>query len=148
MNNETILLIAEDDEGHARLIERNLLRAGIINRIEHFRDGEEILDFLFRRGERVLEKSKAYVLLLDIRMPKYDGVQVLEQIKSDAVLRRIPVIMITTTDDPKEVDRCHDLGCSSYITKPIEYDAFIQCIRQLGFFLAVVKVPTVMREED
>jgi CheY-like chemotaxis protein len=76
-------------------------------------------------------------------MPKLDGVEVLEQIKKDPELRKIPVIMITTTDDPREVERCHDLGCSNYIAKPIEYESFVNAIRQLGLFLAVVQVPKI-----
>ena len=114
----------------------------------HFQNGEEILNFLFRRGEgphRVSRKS--YLLLLDIRMPKIDGVEVLRQIKSDAELRKLPVVMITTTDDPREVDHCHRLGCSNYIAKPINYERFVEAIRQLGLFLSVVEVPVVNGEE-
>ena len=144
MNREVIILIAEDDEGHADLIRKNLARAGIANFIIHFHDGQEVTDFLFRRGsEPHRESGKAYVLLLDIRMPKMDGTEVLEQIKADSELRKIPVIMITTTDDPLEVARCHALGCNNYITKPVEYDAFVNAIRQLGMFLIVVQVPVI-----
>lgn len=144
MNQEVIILIAEDDEGHALLIRKNLTRAGITNRIMHFKDGQEVLDFLFCRGDGPQRKAgDAYVLLLDIRMPKLDGTEVLEQLKADPELRKIPVVMITTTDDPREIDRCHQLGCSNYITKPVEYDGFVNAIRQLGLFLAVVQVPSI-----
>ncbi|MFO7766027.1 MAG: response regulator [Pelovirga sp.] len=144
MNQEVIILIAEDDEGHALLIRKNLTRAGITNRIIHFKDGQEVVDFLFCQGEGPHRQSgQAYVLLLDIRMPKLGGVEVLEQLKADPELRKIPVVMITTTDDPREVDRCHQLGCSNYITKPVEYEGFVNAIRQLGLFLAVVQVPRI-----
>ncbi len=144
MNQEVIILIAEDDEGHAELIRKNLHRAGIANKILPFRDGQEVVDFLFRRAPGPQRTSgEAYVLLLDIRMPKLDGTEVLAQIKADPELRKIPVVMITTTDDPREVERCHALGCSSYLTKPVEYDAFVNAIRQLGLFLAVVQVPKI-----
>jgi CheY-like chemotaxis protein len=144
MNNEVIILIAEDDEGHAGLIRKNLVRSGIINPIMHFNDGQAIADFLFCRGDGPRRQSgKGYILLLDIRMPKLDGTEVLKQIKADPELRKIPVVMITTTDDPREVAHCHDLGCSNYITKPVEYDAFVNAIRQLGLFLSVVQVPQV-----
>ena len=144
MNQEVIILIAEDDEGHADLIRKNLKRAGIANTIIHFRDGQETIDFLFCRGDGPHRTTRnAYVLLLDIRMPKLDGTEVLEQLKADAELRKIPVVMITTTDDPREVDHCHALGCSTYLTKPVEYDAFVHAIRQLGLFLAVVQVPRI-----
>jgi CheY-like chemotaxis protein len=126
------------------LIRKNLVRAGIANRIVHFKDGQETVDFLFRRGTGLRRApGETYVLLLDIRMPKLDGTEVLEQIKTDPELRKIPVIMVTTTDDPREVERCHALGCNTYITKPIEYDNFVNAIRQLGLFLAVVQVPKI-----
>jgi CheY-like chemotaxis protein len=144
MNNEVVILIAEDDEGHAGLIRKNLARAGIANQLLHFKDGQEIMDFLFRKGDGQKRQSgTAYVLLLDIRMPKIDGVEVLEQVKADPELRKIPVIMITTTDDPREVEKCHALGCSNYIAKPIDYENFVNAIRQLGLFLTVVEVPKV-----
>ncbi len=144
MNREVTILIAEDDDGHAELIRKNLARAGIANAIIRFRNGQEISDFLFNRGNgpgRV--PGKPYILLLDIRMPKMDGTEVLRLIKGDAELRKMPVVMITTTDDPREVALCHELGCNSYITKPLEYDSFVNAIRQLGMFLLVVQVPVL-----
>ena len=144
MNREVIILIAEDDDGHAELIRKNLARAGIANAIIRFRNGQEISDFLFNRGNGPgREPGKPYILLLDIRMPKMDGTEVLRLIKGDAELRKMPVVMITTTDDPREVALCHELGCNSYITKPLEYDSFVNAIRQLGMFLLVVQVPVL-----
>jgi len=145
MNREVTILIAEDDAGHAGLIRKNLGRAGIINTVKHFEDGQACLDYLFCRGEEgeTRKSGDSYVLLLDIRMPKVDGVEVLRQVKADPELRKIPVIMITTTDDPREVEHCHALGCSNYITKPVEYEAFVNAIRQLGLFLSVVQVPSI-----
>ncbi len=149
MNKEVIILIADDDDGHAGLIQKNLARSGVANEIIRFRDGREIENFLFLEGKgphRVPEL--AYVLLLDIRMPRLDGTKVLQRIKEDPVLRKMPVIMITTTDDPREVAHCHALGCNSYITKPVEYDDFVHAIRQLGLFLAVVQVPLGKGERE
>lgn len=144
MDKDVTILVADDDEGHAGLIVRNLNRAGVSNAIERFRDGQEILDFLFRKGEgKQLENDTSYILLLDIRMPKVNGIEVLRQIKADSELKKLPVIMVTTTDDPKEVSRCHELGCSSYITKPVEYDAFVNAVQNLGIYLTVVEVPSV-----
>ena len=141
---EVHLIIAEDDEGHASLIMKNLKRAGFKNNILHFKDGQEVLDFLFLKGEGVHRIfGKSYLLLLDIRMPGVDGVEVLRQIKKDPELCKIPVIMVTTTDDPLEVDHCHKLGCSIYITKPVDYEKFIDAIKKLGLFLTVVKVPRI-----
>ncbi len=148
MHQDVVILVAEDDAGHAGLIRKNLARAGIVNEVMMFSDGQEILDFLFRTGNGPHREPKTgYVLLLDIRMPKVDGVQVLERVKADPELRKLPVVMITTTDDPREVDRCHELGCASYITKPIDYDSFVNAVRQLGLFLAVVQVPTINGDE-
>lgn len=144
MNKEVIILIAEDDEGHAELIRRNLSRAGIINPIKHFKDGQAVIDFLFsKHNDDGMISGNAYILLLDIRMPKMDGIEVLRIIKSDENLRKMPVVMITTTDDPREVDMCHTIGCSNYITKPVEYEAFVNAIKQLGLFLSVVQIPII-----
>lgn len=144
MKKEVNIIVAEDDEGHASLIRKNLKRAGIPNPILHFKDGEETLNFLFRRGEGPYRKTEtAYLLLLDIRMSKVDGIEVLQHIKKDNELRKMPVIIVTTADDPKEVETCHYLGCSTYITKPVDYDRFVEAIRQLGLFLLVVEVPKI-----
>jgi CheY-like chemotaxis protein len=148
MDKEIVILITEDDEGHALLIEKNLRRAGLINSMMHFRDGEEVLNFLLKKGDGPHRNHKqGYLLLLDIRMPKIDGVEVLRQLKADQELKKIPVIMITTTDDPREIENCHALGCNSYIAKPIDYEKFVETIGKLGLFLMVVQVPTVNGEK-
>jgi len=142
MNNEVVILIAEDDEGHRGLIRKNLVRAGIANELLHFKDGQEVMDFLLRKGDGPKRKlGTAYVLLLDIHMPRLDGIEVLAEVKADPELHKIPVIMITTTDDPREVAKCHALGCNNYIVKPLNYENFTNAVRQLGLFLAVVEVP-------
>ena len=142
MNEEVIVLIVEDDDGHARLIEKNLRRASIENEMLRFTDGQQILDFLFRRGEgRKREQYTSYLLLLDIRIPKMDGIEVLRQVKQDEELRKVPVIMLTTMDDPREVEVCHNLGCSNYIVKPVEFDKFAEVLSRLGLFLKIVQVP-------
>jgi CheY-like chemotaxis protein len=144
MRKEIHIIIAEDDDGHAALINKNLRRAGIENDIIRFADGQQVLDFLFRKGNGPHRKAgDSYLLLLDIRMPKVDGIEVLRQLKTDEELRKIPVIMVTTTDDPREVEHCHLLGCSNYITKPVDYEKFVNAIRQLGLFLMIVQVPAV-----
>ena len=146
MTREVVILIADDDAGHARLIEKNLQRTGLHNPILLFKDGQEILDFLFLRGAGPkLATDMAYLLLLDIRMPKVDGVEVLRQIKNDAELRKLPVIMLTTTDDPREVARCHALGCSNYIVKPVDYEKFSEAIKQFGLFISLIQVPEIHR---
>lgn len=138
---EVVILIADDDSGHARLIEKNLQHAGLHNPVLRFEDGQDILDFLFRRGggsKRAPDSS--YLLLLDIRMPKVDGVEVLRQLKADPELRELPVSMLTTTDHPREVALCHELGCNNYIVKPVDCDKLAEVMKQLGLFISLVQV--------
>jgi CheY-like chemotaxis protein len=144
MEKDITIIIAEDDQGHATLIEKNLKRAGIMNPIIHFENGEDVLNFLFKTGEKEHRKSGvSYLLLLDIRMPRIDGMDVLRIIKQDKELVKMPVIVITTTDEPKEIELCHKLGCNSYITKPIDYDKFVEVIKQLGLFLKIIQCPSL-----
>jgi CheY-like chemotaxis protein len=138
---ETVILVVDDDEGHAILIVKNLRRAGICNDIKQFRNGQEILDFLMKTDIKDhRQPGLAYILLLDIRMPVVDGVEVLRQLKQDPELAKIHVTMLTTTDDPREIEACYRLGCNNYIAKPVDYDKFVEVIRQLGLFLSVVEV--------
>jgi CheY-like chemotaxis protein len=147
-NREVVILIAEDDAGHARLIEKNLTRAGLRNQIVRFDNGQTVLDFLFRKGAGLQRLSDTpYLLLLDIRMPQIDGIEVLRQIKKHEELRKMPVIMLTTTDDPREVERCHAIGCASYIVKPVDYEKFAEAINSLGLYLSLVKVPEINGRE-
>jgi CheY-like chemotaxis protein len=134
------ILIVDDDEGHAILIRENLEAAGLTNRIEHFRDGQAVLDYFFHNPAA---QRDTYLVLLDIRMPKVDGIEVLRRLKADPELRKLPVIMLTTTDDTREVERCHQLGCSVYIQKPVDYDRFAEAIRRLGLFVPLMLVPPV-----
>jgi CheY-like chemotaxis protein len=144
MTHEVVIVIAEDDAGHARLIEKNLARVGLHNPILRFENGQEVLDFFFRRGPAAHRRpDTSYLLLLDIRMPKVDGVEALRQLKDDPSLRKLPVIMLTTTDDPREIQRCHELGCNSYIVKPVDYDKFGEAIKHLGMFVSLVQVPAI-----
>jgi len=141
MKEETVIILAEDDEGQAKLITKNLRRTGIKNKILHFKDGQETLDFLAENGcGSHREKDSSYILLLDINMPKVDGIEVLRQIKYDK-LRKMPVIMMTTTDEPGEIELCYELGCSNYIVKPVNYEKFNDAFKQLGQFLHTLIFP-------
>jgi CheY-like chemotaxis protein len=142
MSQVQTILIVDDDEGHAILIRENLEAAGLPNRIEHFRDGQAVLDYFFRTP---IPPEASYLVLLDIRMPKIDGIEVLRQLKASPRFRRMPVIMLTTTDDSREVDRCHELGCNVYIQKPVDFDRFTEAIRRLGLFLPLLVVPGIDR---
>ena len=139
---EVTILLVEDDPGHARLIEKNLRRANIRNRVVILGDGQQAVDYLFGEGEYSgVPRSSPLLMLLDLNLPVLDGHQVLKRVKADERTRRIPIVMLTTTDDPREVQRCYDLGCSIYITKPVDYTAFTEAIRKLGLFLSIITVP-------
>ncbi len=135
----TILLV-EDDEGHAELVRLNLERASL-TRVVHVPDGQEALDYIRREGRFVDRPQEPLVALVDINMPRVDGVEALRQLKSDPRTSMIPIIMLTTTDDPREVERCYRLGCNIYITKPMEYESFCTALRELGIVLQFVAVP-------
>lgn len=135
------IVMVEDDEGHARLIERNIRRAGINNQIRHFADGASAVEFLTGDGSDRLDGHA--LVLLDLNLPDMSGTDILARIKSDETLKRTPVVVLTTTDDKVEIQRCYDLGCNVYITKPVNYESFADAIRQLGLFLSVIQVPEV-----
>ncbi len=136
------IILAEDDDGHATLVQKNLERAGFLNTIVRAKDGQEALDILQNTGEFAGKRPTGPMLLvLDLKMPRLDGFEVLRRMKSDPELARIPTIVLTTTDDPREVEACYKLGCNVYLTKPVAYEAFIEAIRRLGMFLQLVKFP-------
>lgn len=145
---EITILLAEDDDGHAELILDNLREAGLRNTILRFADGQEVLNFLQGTpGSPALQTNgAAYLLLLDIRMPKVDGVEVLRRLKNDPALQTLPVVMLTTTDDPCEVKHCYELGCNCYITKPVDYERFAEMLQRLGLFLTIVQIPELQHE--
>jgi CheY-like chemotaxis protein len=136
------IVMVEDDEGHARLIERNIRRAGVNNEIMPFTDGTAALAFLLGPdGSGSVHADHALLVLLDLNLPDMTGVDILTKIKSNQHLKRTPVVILTTTDDQREIQRCYDLGANVYITKPVNYDNFANAIRQLGLFLSVMQVP-------
>ena len=139
---ELIILLAEDDDGHATLINRNLRRAGVTDRLVRLRDGQELLDYIRSDGP-LSERPEvgALLVLLDIRMPRLDGMETLRQLKANSGTATIPVYMLTTTDDPREVTRCFREGCNAYVTKPVAYDEFAETIKRLASFIMATKLP-------
>jgi len=139
-HNPVTIIMVEDDEGHARLIEKNIRRASVNNEIKHFSNGHAALAYLFQPE---VQQNGPLLLLLDLNLPDMSGTEILTKLKQDEQLKRTPVIVLTTTDDQREIQRCYDLGCNVYITKPVDYENFAQAIRQLGLFFSVMQVPGV-----
>ena len=138
---EVTILLVEDDPGHARLIEKNLRRSNITNEIITVTDGQEAVDYLFGEGRYMnAQHPSPMLVLLDLNLPVLDGYQVLRRMKGDERTKHIPVVVLTTTDDAREVARCYEFGCNVYVTKPVDYEQFSEAIRKLGLFLAVVTV--------
>jgi len=138
---KTILLV-EDDPGHALLVEKNLRRANLMAELVTVANGQDALDYVFGEGRfaRSTGVASRLLLILDLNLPVLDGYQVLKRIKSDERTKRIPTVILSTTEDSPEISRCYDLGCSAYITKPIDYNQFSVAVRNLGLFLAIVSV--------
>ncbi|HEY1256235.1 MAG TPA: response regulator [Terracidiphilus sp.] len=143
------VLIVDDDEGHVELVRRNLSRIALGNPMVALHDGAQALDYIFRRGDYADRGGESLLILLDINMPgSVNGIEVLRQIKSDARTSRTPVIMLSTTDDPREISLCYELGCSVYITKPVDPLQFIEAIKRLGLFLQVIRLPEDNKEAE
>jgi CheY-like chemotaxis protein len=136
------ILIVDDDAGHVELLRRNLGRIALGNPLVALSDGARALDYIFRRGEFAGRVGGDPLVLLDINMPgSVGGVEVLRQIKANPATGKTPVIMLSTTDDPREIELCYELGCSVYITKPVDPLQFIEAIKRLGFFLQIIRLP-------
>jgi CheY-like chemotaxis protein len=142
MTQPVTIIMIEDDEGHARLIERNIRRSGVNNDILPFANGSDAIRYLFGAdGSGLVQKGRALLILLDLNLPDMSGIEILRQIKENKYLKPSPVVVLTTTDDSQEIKRCYELGCNVYITKPVNYESFANAIRQLGLFFSVIQVP-------
>ena len=148
MSKPVTIIMIEDDEGHARLIERNIRRSGVNNEIMPFTNGTEAVNYLFgSNGSGVNHKGEALLILLDLNLPDMTGIDILRRVKENKYLKCAPVVVLTTTDDSHEIKRCYELdelGCNVYITKPVNYESFANAIRQLGLFFSVIQVPSAV----
>jgi CheY-like chemotaxis protein len=137
------ILIVEDEEAHAQLTQRAIRKAGNVNNIHIVYDGEQALDFLFNRG-KYADKSEypcPGLVLLDIKLPGIDGIEVLKQIKENPVLRKIPVIMLTTSEREEDMLTAYSHYANSYLTKPVGFKEFEEKIGQLGFYWIIINEP-------
>ena len=142
MSQPVTIIMIEDDEGHARLIERNIRRSGVNNEVVPFTNGTAALSYLLGSdGSGLDRKGEALLILLDLNLPDMTGIDILRRVKQNKYLKCTPVVVLTTTDDQLEIKRCYELGCNVYITKPVNYESFANAIRQLGLFFSVIQVP-------
>jgi CheY-like chemotaxis protein len=136
------VVIAEDDEGHATLVQRNLRRAAIPADAVRVRDGQELLDYMYRRGPwQSRPRHGAILILLDLNMPRISGLEVLERLKRDPQFAHIPIIVLTTSDNPIELDQCYARGASACLVKPVEFGQFGEMVQRLGEFLVMARLP-------
>ncbi|MDE0855263.1 MAG: response regulator [Nevskia sp.] len=139
-----VILLAEDDPAHRLLTVKAFQKSQLPNPVHQVQDGEELMDYLLHQG-RYAGNSGAVdpkVILLDLNMPRKSGLEALAEIKSNPRLRRIPVVVLTTSDDAQDVARSYDLGANSFITKPVDFTEFTRTIRQLGdYWLQLVTTP-------
>ena len=137
----TILLV-EDDDGHARLLEKNLRRGGVVNHLARVADGQEAVDYVCRNGR--YQDATRYpfpgVVLLDVRMPRLDGFEVLAYLKRDPEFMKIPVIMLTSTDNQNEINRAYEMGANGYVVKPVSVESFIDRVVRLGMFIEIIEL--------
>ncbi|HEY2946695.1 MAG TPA: response regulator [Vicinamibacteria bacterium] len=133
------ILLAEDNEHDVELTLDALAENRLANEVVVVRDGAEALDYLYRRGAyRLREEGNPVVLLLDLKMPKVDGLEVLRQVKQDDALRQMPVVMLTSSREENDLVQSYELGVNAYVVKPVEFSRFVQAVRELGVFWAMI----------
>jgi|ERR1035437_4120429 two-component system response regulator len=144
MNNSLIeILLVEDNPDDAKLTIRALKKNNLANKLHHVKDGQEALDFIFAEGiysDREIE-IKPKVILLDLKMPKVDGVEVLRKIKGDERTKKIPVVVLTSSKEDPDIQTCYDLGANCYVVKPVDFEAFMNAVAELGLFWLLINQP-------
>ena len=143
-----LILLVEDDPNDVRLIQRALRKGGLLNPIEVARDGGRALDYLLGHGEYA-DRDRyplPVLILLDLKLPKYSGHEVLEKLKTQPVLRRIPVVMLTSSEDSRDINRAYDLGANSYLVKPVRFDGFIKVAQEIHMYWLLLNETPVPRE--
>jgi len=143
--NEVEILLVEDNIHDAELTIRSLKKVNLANNLFHVKDGEEALDFIFAKGEYAGRQitNRPKVILLDIKMPKVDGIEVLKQIKANAITKTIPVVIMTSSREEQDIITSYKLGVNSYVVKPVNFEAFAKAICDLGFYWLIINQPPV-----
>ena len=136
------ILLAEDSDRDAELTLNALAQHNLVNEIERVRDGAEALDYLYRRGQfSSRPDGTPTVVLLDLKMPKVDGLDVLRQIRNDPQLKLIPVVVMTSSREEQDVVRSYELGANAYVVKPVKFNEFVNAVMQVGVFWAMINEP-------
>ena len=135
-NSQVEILLVEDDMDDAEMTIHAMRKNNLANKLIHMVDGEEALDFLFGTGKFIGRdvNLKPRLILLDLKMPKVDGMEVLEKVKSNDATKKIPVVILTSSKEDPDVSRCYELGANGYIVKPVEFDSFIKAVSELGMY--------------
>ncbi|MDB5016332.1 MAG: chemotaxis protein CheY [Mucilaginibacter sp.] len=144
MNYENVeILFVEDSKDDAILTIRALNKSGFTNKLHHVMDGAEALDFIYCKGNYASRNNKEFpkLILLDLKMPKVSGIEVLEKVKSDPQTRSIPVVMLTSSNESPDIEKCFDLGANSYIVKPVDSDNFFHAIKEIGLYWMILSQP-------
>lgn len=133
------ILFVEDSADDAILTIRALAKSGCTNKLLHVKDGAEALDFIYCKGKFSLRKKNQFpkLILLDLKMPKVSGIQVLEQVKSNPETKSIPIVMLTSSNEGPDIEKCYELGANSYIVKPVDSDNFFKAIKEIGMYWMV-----------
>lgn len=148
MRKEIVILIAEDDFGHFTILQNYLIGKGINNEIIHLKDGQETIDFLFAPPPEGRDPQKEYLLLLDLRMPKVDGFEVLAAIREDESIRDMPVVIVSTSGSDEDMEKCRKLDCNAYIVKPITYNSYIDAVKKVGIFPSLTGGGVMLLKKD
>jgi two-component system response regulator len=136
------ILLVEDNPNDAELAMRALKKGGLANNLLWLKDGEQALDYLFRRGDYAnRDATSPRLVLLDLKMPKVDGTEVLRAVKGDPATRRIPVVVMTSSQEESDVARTYDLGANSYVVKPVDFSAVVDVVRQAGYYWLAINQP-------
>ena len=137
------ILLVEDNMDDAEMTIHALRKNNLTNKLIHVKDGEEALDFLFGTGNFIGRdvNLKPSLILLDLKMPKIDGLEVLEQVKSNEATKKIPVVILTSSKEDPDVSKCYELGANSYIVKPVEFESFIKAVSELGMYWMILNQP-------
>lgn len=147
--NEVEILLVEDNAGDAELINRTLRKVNLANHLIHVKDGEEALEFIFATGQFAgrEKKNMPKVILLDIKMPKVDGIEVLRQIKANSETKRIPVVIMTSSKEEQDIIRSYELGVNSFVVKPVEFNNFAKAVSELGLYWVLINHPPAQIEK-